>query len=86
MHFLSEDHEVADKELRCMNYCLEKAVEHIMQGDYSRATAYTENVLRSMKELQRLNDKKQHHEKVKRLVDELKDENIKVMIVRRKIT
>lgn len=83
-HFLNEDYVKADKELQCMTHCLSRAIQLIETEDYVSATAYIENVLRSMQELQRLNMKKQHCEKLTRLVADLGKENVKVMLLHRK--
>lgn len=82
-HFLAEDHGEAYNELECMTYCLSKSIAFIEAEDYEKATAYMDNVKRSMQELQRLNMKKQHNERIEQLANKLKKQNVNVVLLRR---
>lgn len=82
-HFLKRDRIKADQEFDCMIYCLSKSVDGIDKEDYTKAASYMENALRSLKELQRLNLRKQQHEVNKRIVADFSKRNVKIFIIER---
>lgn len=83
-HFLQTDMLDAYSELMCAAHCMHVSATKMQNGNYKHATVYLENALRSVRELERLNEKKTQHDKLNSLVTRLSNENVKVMILRRK--
>lgn len=83
-YFLNEDLERGINEFDCMKFCLLKSISFIKNYDYENASLYMENALRSLKELQRLSLKKQNHEKLKKIVECLRNENVDAVLCRRR--
>lgn len=81
-HFLPEDWADAMDELNCTLHCLTIATNSIEQGDYQMAIVYHENLLRSIKELKRLNDRKKRSENLHSMISELSKTGVKVMVLR----
>lgn len=61
--FLEADQEKAKKELDCYGYLLNNAIENLLNGEFSKAAIYHENIAHSLRELERMkNTKKMHDE------------------------
>lgn len=56
--FLPNDQEQAIKEINCAVYCSKVANVHFNNGNYAEALTYLENANRSLKELDKLKNKK----------------------------
>lgn len=61
--FLETDQEKAKKELDYYGYLLNNAIENMLNGEFSKAAVYHENIANSLRELERMkNTKKMHDE------------------------
>lgn len=84
-HFLSKDLDGAYTELLCMSSCMHSAAICIKNEDYSDAVVHLENALRSVRELERLNNKKKNRKNLEKLASELSAKGVKIMVLKRKI-
>ncbi|MDY0396812.1 hypothetical protein ACFSMW_14795 [Virgibacillus halophilus] len=69
--FLASDQEKADREMDCYGYCLKIAIEHYMRGDFAKAAAYHENIIRSLRELENMVRWKQMHVEAMELLNQM---------------
>lgn len=82
-HFLPSNRTKAINEMLCIALLLDRFTKNTYKGDYQSAVTNIENVLRSVKELERLRTKKQQKEKIEQLVDQLGRQNVNVVLFRR---
>ena len=50
--FLKSDQEKANQEIDCYGYCLRKAIECKLKGEFEKAEMWHENIKRSLRELE----------------------------------
>ncbi|WP_026908922.1 hypothetical protein [Paucisalibacillus globulus] len=61
--FLPEHQDKADKELDCYGYLLINSIGLFSHADFEKAAAYHENIARSLKELGRMKEVKEKHDR-----------------------
>ncbi|WP_068672311.1 hypothetical protein [Oceanobacillus sp. Castelsardo] len=74
--FLKSDLERASREADCYIYCQSQAMEHSMNGNFEKAAIYHENVIRSLRELQKMKDNKEHMDKLAKILEGITPELI----------
>lgn len=75
--FLKSDQEKANKELDCYGYLLNKGIELFMQADFDKAAVYHENIARTLKELGRMKNKRETHDRAWFLLKQIEAEQIR---------
>lgn len=68
--FLRSNQDEANRELDCYAYLLRNSIGFFMLGDFDKAAAYHENIVRSLKELGRMKSEKEKWDKVRDLITE----------------
>lgn len=81
--FLPSDRLKVINELICIARLLDRFTDNSYKGDYQSAVTDIENVLRSVKELERIRSKKLQREKTEQLVDRLGSQNVNVVLFSR---
>ena len=66
--FRESDQERASREIDCYGYLMVKALGHVAKAEFAKAAVYHENIVRSLKELQRLKDEKEYFDEAKDLI------------------
>lgn len=66
--FMKSDMEMVMREARCYADCLIRATMHIQNNEFAEAATQFENVTRSLRELERLKQKKIRHDDLVSLV------------------
>lgn len=78
--------EQEQKEVDCYNYCLKIAKKHFKNGEISKAIAYHENIIRSLKEINRIKESKKLHDQAWLLLKQIEsDKQHKELLYRMKV-
>jgi len=67
--FLNTD--LADEEKDCYGYCMQQAIEYFMQGEFEKAAIYHENIIRSLKQLERLKREKEDYKRLQLILKQM---------------
>lgn len=78
--FLEKDTREVIREYDCYIDCLNKAIKRVDQKEYRKAIIYFENVILSLKELDRLKTKKEQHDAIIKLFRQSDIERIKELL------
>lgn len=70
--FLPGDQGQANKELDCSGYCLHKALSYYTKGQFEDAAVYFENVIRSLRELERMKKAKLQQDQAMFILGQIK--------------
>lgn len=81
-HFLEPDLKQASIHYSCFKDCLLRVSSHIDQGEMESAKHRATDMLKSLHELSKLNDKKRNHEKEQTLMNQLIRQGIDMQLVR----
>lgn len=76
--FLEKDLPIAIKHYKCCWSCLYKAEIEMASGNLEMAEARMIDFQRSLKELHRLKERKQQYDRMKAIVQELKDNGVNI--------
>ncbi|EIJ79167.1 hypothetical protein PB1_16459 [Bacillus methanolicus PB1] len=79
--FLPQDRPAAIAEYRAVWTCIGRIEESIMKGDLKEAELTIRDLSKSVRELERLAERKQNHEQLMTFVAELKEKGILVSTV-----
>lgn len=71
-NFLPGDQLQAQREIDCFEYCSNLADSHFERGQYAEAAAYYDNATRSLRELKRMQEDKQHHDNFSLILEQIK--------------
>jgi hypothetical protein len=81
--FLPQDSKAAIAEYRAAWTCIGRIEESLMKGDLKEAKLTIRDLSKSLRELERLAERKQNHEQLMTFVAELKERGILVSTVAR---
>lgn len=76
--FLKEDLPKAEKEMDCYLYCFNLATDSALEGDFKKAIAYHDNIVRSLKALQEMKENKEKVEELKGMLKQLEGKTMKL--------
>ncbi|KMY49541.1 hypothetical protein [Peribacillus loiseleuriae] len=68
MSFLPEDNKSAVMEYRCINTCYSRIEESVFKGDFEEAKRTTRDLLNSIREIERLHERKKKLDRKAELV------------------
>lgn len=78
--FLEKDTKEVIREYDCYIDCLNKAIKHVDQKEYEEAITYFENIILSLKELDRLKTRKEQLDAIRKLFRKSDIERIKELL------
>jgi hypothetical protein len=82
-YFLPKDVVQAEKEIHCGNYLLERMKIALIYGEFDEALRFTLDFANTLRELQKMNQKKQMDDKLAAFLHELNTKGINAQTVRK---
>lgn len=81
--FTKEDVAKALDEMHCSSYCMRVACTHFENNEFEKAAKYHENIIRSLRELQRMKDRKEMEDKKQQLFVQIESIHLQNRLIRR---
>lgn len=79
--FTKEDIAKALDEIHCSSYCMRVACRHFENNEFEKAAKYHDNIIRSLRELQRMKDKKEEDDRAWVMLRQLDSEQQKEQLI-----
>jgi len=83
--FLHKDYQKALAEYRCVRFLVREIDAAVLTGNLAKANLYSRNLEYSIRELKKLQLKKEEHHRMKALVEKYREEGKNAELVVRKI-